>query len=87
MTRRYFLTTSGVRLPLKLVNEIEANSLANRNTYIKADYDRDGRLLRFAKIVYGDIELTHVYNYDAKGALRRAEIALPDEDPVVMEFG
>ena len=44
------------------------------------------RLLRFEKIVYGDIELTHVYCYDAEGALRRAEIILPDEDPAVMEF-
>jgi hypothetical protein len=85
-TRRYFLATSGFKPPLKLVNEIEPEALANRNTYIRADYDEAGRLSRFEKIVYGDIELTHVYTYDATGALRRAEIFLPDEHPAVMEF-
>ena len=38
-TRRYFLATNGVKLPLKLVGEIEPEALANRNTYIRADYD------------------------------------------------
>ena len=37
-------------------------------------------------IVYGDIELTPVYEYDAVGALRRAEIVIPDEDSAVMEL-
>ncbi len=86
MTRRYFLSTSGIKLPLRMVNEIEPEALSNRNTYIRADYDGDGRLLRFEKLVYGDIELTHVYTYDAEGALSRAEIALPDEDPMVLDF-
>jgi hypothetical protein len=36
-----------------------------------ADHDGDGGLLRFEMIVYGDIELTRVYDYDAKGAPRR----------------
>jgi hypothetical protein len=37
-------------------------------------------------IVYGDIELTQVYDYEAVGALRCTEIVLPDEDPAVMEL-
>ncbi|MCW2285268.1 hypothetical protein M2323_003165 [Rhodoblastus acidophilus] len=86
MTTRYFLSTSGIKLPLRMVNEIEQDALSNRNTYIRADYDGDGRLLRFEKLVYGDIELTHAYEYDAEGALRRAEIALADEDPMVLDF-
>lgn len=85
-TRRYFLATNGVKPPLKLVGEIEPEALANRNTFIVADYDEAGQLSRFEKIVYGDIEMTHVYTYDAAGALRRAEIFLPDEDPAVMEY-
>ena len=36
---RYFLATSGVKLPLKLVSEIEPDALTNRNTYIRAHYD------------------------------------------------
>ena len=83
---RYFLATSGVKLPLKLVNEIEPNALSNRNTYIRAIYDAEGRLVRFDKMVYGDVELSHCYDYDATGALRRAEIIMLDEEPTVLEF-
>ena len=75
---RYFLATSGVKLPLKLVNQIESTALTNRNTYIRAWYDGVERLLRFEKLVYGDIELSHVYDYDADGRLRRAEILMLD---------
>jgi len=86
MTTRYFLSTSGIKLPLRMVNEIEPDALSNRNTYIRADYDEAGRLLRFEKLVYGDIELTHVYTYDAEGALLRAEISLAEEEPMVLDF-
>jgi ABC-type tungstate transport system permease subunit len=83
---RYFLATSGVKLPLKLVNEIEAAALSNRNTYIRASYDASGLLLKFEKMVYGDVELSHSYSYDDAGVLRRAEILMLDEDPTVLEF-
>ena len=86
ITTRYFLTSGGVKLPLRMVNEIEPEALSNRNTFIRANYDGNGRLLRFEKLVYGDIELTHVYAYDSQGALRRVEIALPDEEPMVLDF-
>jgi hypothetical protein len=85
-TTRYFLATSGVQLPLKLVNEIEADALSNRNTFIRATYDGAGRLARFEKIVYGDVELSHRYDYGADGALRRAEIVMLDEEPTVIDF-
>ncbi len=83
---RYFLATSGVKLPLKLVNQIEPTALTNRNTYIRAWYDGSDRLLRFEKLVYGDIELSHVYDYDTDGRLRRAEILMLDEDQTVLHF-
>jgi ABC-type tungstate transport system permease subunit len=83
---RFFLATNGIKLPLQLVSEIEAAALTNRNTYIRAFYDDAGRLLRFEKMVYGEIELTHIYQYDAEGVLRRAEIAMVDEEPTVLEF-
>jgi ABC-type tungstate transport system permease subunit len=83
---RYFLATSGVKLPLKLVNEIEAGALSNRNTYIRASYDASGLLLKFEKMVYGDVEMSHSYSYDEFGVLRRAEILMLDEDPTVLEF-
>lgn len=83
---RYFLATSGVKLPLKLVNEIEAGALSNRNTFIRATYDAAGVLLGFEKMVYGDVELSHRYTYDADGVLRRAEILMLDEEPMILDF-
>jgi hypothetical protein len=83
---RFFLATSGVKLPLKLVNQIEPEALTNRNTYIRAFYDEGGRLSRFQKIVYGDVELSHAYDYDEAGHLRRAEILMLDEEPTVLTF-
>ncbi len=83
---RYYLATSGVKLPLKLVNQIEPSALTNRNTYIRAFYDGGGRLLRFQKIVYGDVEMSHDYCYDAAGHLRRAEILMLEEEPTVLTF-
>jgi hypothetical protein len=83
---RYFLATSGVKLPLKLVNQIESTALTNRNTYIRAYYDGGEQLLKFEKMVYGDVELSHAYAYDASGQLRRAEIIMLDEDPTVLLF-
>lgn len=82
----FYVTYSGVTLPLNLVNEIEPTSLANRNTYIQAFYDAAGKLMGFHKLVYGEIELTHRYAYRTDGILRQAEIAMLDEDPVVLQF-
>ncbi len=81
----YFLTYSGVRLPLRLVGPLGEHELGHRNTYIRARYDGEGRLIQCEKLVYGEVELTHRYRYDADGALRRAEITIDDECSV-MEF-
>ena len=56
---RYFLTYSGLRLPLNLVGPLEANAIANRNTYVRATYDSEGRLACCEKLVYGEVELRH----------------------------
>jgi hypothetical protein len=58
---RYFLTYSGVRLPLKLMQPLEPNELDNRNTYFRASYDPEGRITAIEKLVYGEVELSHVY--------------------------
>jgi len=36
---RYFLTYRGVKLPLQLAEELAPETLANRNTWFRADYD------------------------------------------------
>jgi Family of unknown function (DUF6156) len=79
---RYFLSYSGVRL----VSPIEAEALSNRNTFIRAAFDPAGLLLAFEKVVYGEVEMSHRYGYDQDGVLRRAEILMLDEDPVVLHF-
>jgi len=84
---RYFISYSGVKLPLKLVNELEDEShLENRNTYFRGCYDTDQRLLLLEKLVYGDVELRHVYTYHANGTLAEAEITDADGEINVLRF-
>ena len=40
----------------------------------------------FDKIVYGEVELAHRYDYHANGRLSRAQITMLDEDPVILRF-
>jgi hypothetical protein len=82
---RYFLSYSGVKLPLNLVSPLGENELGNRNTYIRAAYDGLDRLVRCEKIVYGEVELKHEYEYDEEGVLRRAVIEM-DEDSAELLF-
>lgn len=83
---RFFASYSGVKLPLNLVGTIEAGALSNRNTFIRAYFDRAGTLKGFDKIVYGEVELAHRYAYHDSGALSCAEITMLDEVPVILRF-
>ncbi|MGZ4958807.1 MAG: DUF6156 family protein [Methylomonas sp.] len=84
---RYFISYSGVKLPLKLVNELEDEShLENRNTYFRGYYDADQRLMLCEKLVYGDIELRHCYRYHTNGALSQAEITDADGEITILNF-
>ena len=83
---RFFGTYSGVRLPFNLVNAIPAESLSNRNTFIRGYYDEGGRLRKFEKVVYGEVELAHRYEYHGSGALSRVEIVMLGEDPITRRF-
>ncbi|WP_316227253.1 DUF6156 family protein [Bradyrhizobium sp. SZCCHNR1047] len=83
---RFFVSYTGVKLPLRLVTAITPEQLSNRNTYIRGYYDAAGALTGFDKVVYGEIELTHRYCYHPNGTLRRAEIVMLDEDPVTLNF-
>jgi hypothetical protein len=83
---QYFISYSGVKLPLNLVNRVPEEALSNRNTYIRAYFDKSGALSGFDKIVYGEVELAHRYEYHPGGALMLARITMLDEDPVVLNF-
>jgi len=83
---RFFVSYSGVKLPFNLVNAIAPEALSNRNTFIRAWFDRAGLLSGFDKMVYGEVELSHRYDYHGNGRLRRVEIVMQDEEPVAMSF-
>ncbi len=83
---RFFVSYSGVKLPFNLVNAIAAEALSNRNTFIRAYFDKAGMLTGFDKIVYGEVELAHRYEYHDNGALSRAEITMLNEDAVALYF-
>jgi Family of unknown function (DUF6156) len=42
---RYFVSYTGIKLPLKLVNEISEIGLLNRNTYYRGYFDNQEMLL------------------------------------------
>lgn len=76
---RYFLTYSGVRMPLNLVSPLEPDELENRNTFFRVAYDAGGRIATCEKLVYGEVELCHRYAYRDDGTLAHARIELGDE--------
>lgn len=81
---RYFGTYSGVKLPLNLVNPLAEAELGHRNTFMRARFDGAGRLVACEKLVYGEVQLAHAYQYAADGALVRAEIVMDDETTVLI---
>lgn len=83
---RYFVTYSGVKLPLKLSQPLDESALSNRNTYFRAWFDAQDRMTGFQKMVYGEVEMEHRYEYDDHGILKRAEITDADNEVTVMEF-
>ncbi|MDO9424158.1 MAG: DUF6156 family protein [Methylobacter sp.] len=76
---RYFVSYSGIKLPLKLVNEITETSLNNRNTYYRGYFDVQNRMLLCQKVVYGEVESEHQYQYYECGVLKSAQITEDDE--------
>jgi hypothetical protein len=76
---RYFVSYSGIKLPLKLVNELSESGIDNRNTYFRAAYDSEGKLIHCQKLVYGEKEMEHQYSYYDTGAIRHATIMMAGE--------
>jgi hypothetical protein len=76
---RYFLTYTGTKLPLTLLEEIDEAGLKNRNTYFCGYFDGQDRLVGIQKIVYGELEMEHRYYYDG-ATLKRAEVIDIDGD-------
>lgn len=85
-TTRYFVTYTGIKLPFKLVNELEPTEVKNRNTYFTGHFDTQDRLTGFDKFAYGDIELKHRYSYHPNGKLSAAEITDIDGEVTMLLF-
>lgn len=80
---KYYLSYSGVRLPLKMVGELEPTEIHLRNTWFGAITDEKGQTVVIHKIVYGELELEHNYQYHSDGRLAKVQIfdsQLEDED-------
>ena len=52
---RFFVSYTGVKLPLRLVTAIAPEQLSNRNTFIRGYFDAAGALTGFEKLVYGEM--------------------------------
>ena len=83
---RYYLTYSGISLPLQLVTPMEKADTENRNTYFGALYDDQERTTLIHKVVYGEVELEHRYGYHDNGTLQWAEIRDYDDEVQRLEF-
>ncbi len=83
---RYFVTYSGVKLPLKLITPLEVDEINNRNTWFCGYYDADGKMLACEKRVYGEVEFSHRYEYHNSGDLKSALIMMEGEEPQRLEF-
>ena len=83
---RYFVSYTGVKLPLQLTGELDANGLHHRNTYFRGWFDPETRLVGLEKITYGEVELTHRYEYHDNGVLKLARIVNADDEITTMHF-
>lgn len=85
---RYFSTYSGIKLPIKLTQPLDESAIVNRNTYFRAYFDAEGRMTCFQKMVYGEVELQHRYEFHPNGTLKLAEITSNEEEEAstIMQF-
>ena len=83
---RHYATYSGVKLPLNLITPLADDDLARRMTYFRGYYDDRSRLVALEKVVYGEIEFEHRYQYHEDGRIKCAEVCEQDEEPRLMHF-
>jgi hypothetical protein len=83
---RHFVSYTGVKLPLKLITPLEGESVDKRITYFRGYYNAQEQLLRVEKVVYGEIEFEHRYDYYPDGRLKSAQLLEVDEAPRVLNF-
>lgn len=82
---RHFVSYSGIKLPLKLVNELTPENSSNRNTFYRGYFNEAELLTCCQKVVYGEIESEHYYEYHENGLIKQARI-IEDDDEQLVEF-
>ena len=83
---RFFVTYTGVKLPFRLVNELQPGEVENRNTFFRGNFDAQDRLIGFDKLAYGEVELSHRYLYHDNGMLKQAEITNIDGEVTMLNY-
>lgn len=83
---RHYVSYSGVKLPLNLITPLEDDDIDRRITYFRGYYNAQDQLLKVEKVVYGEIEFSHDYQYHADGRLKSAQLCEVDEAPRVLNF-
>ena len=83
---RYFTSYSGVKLPLKLVDERSEAEIHNRNTFFRGFFNSAGQMLTCEKVVYNETEFRHDYHYYPDGRLAKAEVNDGNGDPKVIDY-
>lgn len=81
-----FVSYSGIKLPLNLVNPLDADEVDNRNTYFCGYYDANGKMIACEKRVYGEVEFRHLYEYHSSGKLKSAIIEMEGDEPQRLDF-
>ena len=84
---RYYLSYTGVGLPLKLVNSLAFDETNNRNTFFAVMLDKYGHEALIHKVVYGEVEMSHNYNFTPSGELISAEITDIEGATQTITFG
>ena len=75
-----------VKLPFRLVNELQPSEVENRNTFFRGHFDEQDRLIGFEKLAYSEIELSHRYIYHDNGKLKQAEITDIEGEVTVLNY-
>lgn len=83
---RHYTTYSGVKLPLKLVAPLDESNVDGRITFFRGYYDANELLVRVEKVVYGEIEFEHRYEYDDNGKLILVEMVEGEEDSRILRL-
>ena len=83
---RHYVSYTGVSLPLKLISPLDDVGLDKRITYFRGYYNEHEQLMALEKVVYGEVEFEHRYQYYPDGRLKSAELIEEDEEPNFMEF-